>query len=171
MRAGRHSTYRMQTAGYLHRKNSSYRTFGGGLSPSELSRSPVHPVPDQTPGGEGGKVMTDYGSPLAVGADRTEDNGAAGTTTEVSSLELRGWISALQRASKQTGLSVAPFPSIQAHLTQVHNDALVDLLPQVSSEDLDKRDLQGGDLAVHEDTSQVQLHLKAHVHLMGDRGQ
>lgn len=34
--------------------------------------------------------MTDYGSPLAVGADRTEDNGAAGTTTESTSLELRG---------------------------------------------------------------------------------
>ena len=78
MRAGRHSTYRMQTAGYLHRKNSSYRTFGGGLSPSELSRSPVHPVPDQTPGGEGGKVMTDYGSPLGMGADRLKIMGQLG---------------------------------------------------------------------------------------------
>ena len=67
MRAGRHSTYRMQTAGYLHRKNSSYRTFGGGLSPSELSRSPVHPVPDQTPGGEGGKVTTIMEACLAWG--------------------------------------------------------------------------------------------------------
>lgn len=56
-------------------------------------------------------------------------------------------------------------PSILAHLTQVHNDALVDLLPQVSSEDLDERDLQCGDLAVHEDTCQVQLHLKAYVYL------
>lgn len=65
---------------------------------------------------------------------------------------------------------MASFPLIQAHLTQVHNDALVDLLPQVSSEDLDERDLQRGDLAVHEDTGQVQLHLKAHVHLMGGRG-
>ena len=107
MRAGRHSTYRMQTAGYLHRKNSSYRTFGGGLSPSELSQFPVHPVPDQIPGGEGGKVMTDYGSPLGMGADRTEDNGAAGTTTEVSSLELR--VDFHTQKSKQTGLSVASF--------------------------------------------------------------
>lgn len=43
----------------------------------------------------------------------------------------------------------------------------MDLLPQVSSEDLDERDLQCGDLAVHEDTSQVQLHLKAYVYLTG----
>lgn len=57
--------------------------------------------------------------------------------------------------SKLSRLSIAPSPSIPAHLTQVHNDALMDLLPQVSSEDLDERDLQRGDLAVHEDTRQV----------------
>lgn len=60
-----------------------------------------------------------------------------------------------------------PPPSIPAYLTQVHNDALMDLLPQVSSEDLDEGDLQGGDLAMHEDARQVQLHLKAYVHLTG----
>lgn len=43
----------------------------------------------------------------------------------------------------------------------------MDLLPQVSSEDLDEGDLQGGDLAMHEDARQVQLHLKAYVHLTG----
>ena len=40
-------------------------------------------------------------------------------------------------------------------LTQVHDDTLVDLLPQVSPEDLDEGDLKGGDLAVHEDTGQI----------------
>jgi hypothetical protein len=55
--------------------------------------------------------------------------------------------------------------SILAYLTQIHNDALMDLLPQVSSEYLDERDLQRGDLAMHEDTCQVQLHLKAYIHL------
>mmetsp|Transcript_97181 Transcript_97181/g.274888 ORF Transcript_97181/g.274888 Transcript_97181/m.274888 type:complete len:549 (-) Transcript_97181:3378-5024(-) len=39
----------------------------------------------------------------------------------------------------------------------------MDLLPQVSSEDLDERNLQGWDLAVHEDAREVQLHLEAHV--------
>ena len=39
------------------------------------------------------------------------------------------------------------------------------LLPQVSPEDLDQGDLEGGDLAVHEDASQIQLHLEAHVHI------
>lgn len=45
----------------------------------------------------------------------------------------------------------------------------MDLLPQVSAEDLDERDLQCGDLAVHEDTCQIQLHLKADVYLTGKR--
>jgi hypothetical protein len=44
-----------------------------------------------------------------------------------------------------------------------HTQGLVNLLPQVRAENLNKRDLQGGDLAVHEDTSQVQLHLEADV--------
>ena len=53
----------------------------------------------------------------------------------------------------------------QAHSqhSQVHDHALVDLLPQVGPEDLDERDLQGRNLAVHEDAGQVQLHLEAHV--------
>ena len=48
-------------------------------------------------------------------------------------------------------------------LAQVHDNALVDLLPQVSSEDLDKRDLQGWNLPVHKNTSQIQLHLETDV--------
>lgn len=48
-------------------------------------------------------------------------------------------------------------------LTQVHDDRLVNLLPQVSAEDLNQGDLQRGDLAVHEDARQVQLHLEAYV--------
>lgn len=56
-------------------------------------------------------------------------------------------------------------PSPPPHLTQVHDDALVDLLPQVGTEDLDKGDLQCGNFAMHEDARQVQLHLEAHIHL------
>lgn len=52
----------------------------------------------------------------------------------------------------------------EEHL-QVHDDTLMDLLPQVGPEDLDEGDLEGGDLAMHEDASQVQLHLEAHVHI------
>jgi len=48
---------------------------------------------------------------------------------------------------------------------QVHDHTLVHLLPQVSPEDLDEGDLEGGDLAMHEDASQIQLHLEAHVHI------
>ena len=48
---------------------------------------------------------------------------------------------------------------------QVHDDTLVHLLPQVSPEDLDEGDLEGRDLAVHEDACQVQLHLETHVHI------
>mmetsp|Transcript_4532 Transcript_4532/g.13244 ORF Transcript_4532/g.13244 Transcript_4532/m.13244 type:complete len:1314 (+) Transcript_4532:2393-6334(+) len=48
-------------------------------------------------------------------------------------------------------------------LAEVHHDGLVDLLPEVSPEDLDEGDLEGGDLAVHEDAGEVELHLEAHV--------
>ena len=39
------------------------------------------------------------------------------------------------------------------------------LLPQVSPEDLDEGNLEGGDLAMHENACQVQLHLEAHIHI------
>ena len=56
-------------------------------------------------------------------------------------------------------------------LAQVHHDRLVDLLPQVRAEDLDQRDLERRDLAVHEDARQVELHLKADVDVGAvDRG-
>ena len=48
-------------------------------------------------------------------------------------------------------------------LAQVHDNTLVDLLPQVCAEDLNERDLEGRNLPVHEDAREVQLHLEAHV--------
>ena len=39
----------------------------------------------------------------------------------------------------------------------------MNLLPQVSTEDLDEGDLEGGDLAMHEYSRQVKLHLEANV--------
>ena len=50
-----------------------------------------------------------------------------------------------------------------AYLAQIHDNCLVNLLPQVSPEDLNQRDLQRGDLAVHEDAGQVQLDLETNV--------
>mmetsp|Transcript_59082 Transcript_59082/g.126986 ORF Transcript_59082/g.126986 Transcript_59082/m.126986 type:complete len:443 (-) Transcript_59082:1525-2853(-) len=50
-------------------------------------------------------------------------------------------------------------------LTQVHDDTLVDLLPQVRPEDLDEGNLQGRNLPVHENAREVQLHLETHVHV------
>lgn len=41
----------------------------------------------------------------------------------------------------------------------------MDFLPQVSPENLNEGDLQRGDLAVHEDSSQVKLYLKTDIHL------
>uniref|UniRef100_A0A2K2B0U4 Uncharacterized protein n=1 Tax=Populus trichocarpa TaxID=3694 RepID=A0A2K2B0U4_POPTR len=46
------------------------------------------------------------------------------------------------------------FQSIQfliQDLTEVHNNTLMNLLPQVSTEYLNQRNLQGRDLPVHED--------------------
>lgn len=51
------------------------------------------------------------------------------------------------------------------NLTQIHDDALMNLLPQVSPEDLNEGDLQRGNLAVHEDACQVELHLETYIHL------
>ena len=52
---------------------------------------------------------------------------------------------------------------LSANLAQIHNNALVNLLPQVSSEDLNEGDFECGDLSMHEDSSQIQLHLKSNV--------
>jgi hypothetical protein len=68
MKAWRHSTYRRQKVVYLHRKSSSYRTFGDELFPFVLSQFPVHPVPDQIPKGENGKILIYYRNPLKMRA-------------------------------------------------------------------------------------------------------
>ena len=41
----------------------------------------------------------------------------------------------------------------------------MDLLPQVSAEDLNQGDFERRDLAVHEDSSEVQLDLETNVHV------
>lgn len=41
----------------------------------------------------------------------------------------------------------------------------MDFLPQVSSENLNEGDLQCGDLAMHENPSQIKLHLETDIHL------
>ena len=50
-------------------------------------------------------------------------------------------------------------------LAEVHDEALVDLLPEVTSEELDEADLEGGHLAVEHDAGEVELDLEAHVHV------
>ena len=42
-------------------------------------------------------------------------------------------------------------------------DAVRTLLPQVSTEDLNQTDLEGRDLAVHEDTRQIKLDLETDI--------
>lgn len=54
---------------------------------------------------------------------------------------------------------------IKLYLTEIHDNALMNLLPQVSPKDLNEGDLQCGDLAVHKDSRQVELYLETHVHL------
>ena len=57
------------------------------------------------------------------------------------------------------------FESKIHYLTEIHDNALVNLLPQVSTEDLNERDLESGYLSMHEYSSQVQLHLETHIHI------
>lgn len=47
----------------------------------------------------------------------------------------------------------------------------MNLLPQVSSEDLNQGDLESGDFAMHEDSSEIQLHLETHVYLKNKTGE
>ena len=51
------------------------------------------------------------------------------------------------------------------YLTQVHDNTLMNFLPQVSSEDLNQWDFQCWNLAVHEDSCQVKLNLETNVNL------
>ena len=60
-------------------------------------------------------------------------------------------------------LDLQRFKLLIEYLTQVHDYTLVNLLPQVSSEDLDKRDFQGRDFTVHENTRQIELYLETDV--------
>ena len=63
------------------------------------------------------------------------------------------------------GFNLQRFKLLIEYLTQVHDNTLVDLLPQVSTENLNQTDLQCWDLSVHEDTSQIQLHLETDVYI------
>ena len=51
------------------------------------------------------------------------------------------------------------------HLTQICYNVLMDLLPEMSSEDLNERNLQCGNLSMHEDTCQIQLHLETNINI------
>ena len=51
------------------------------------------------------------------------------------------------------------------NLTQIHDDRLVNLLPQMGTENLDQRDLERRDLSVQEDTSQIELNLKTNINV------
>ena len=55
--------------------------------------------------------------------------------------------------------------NIPTYLTEIHDNTLVYLLPQVSTEDLDQGDFQCWDLAMHEDSRQIKLYLETHIHL------
>ena len=55
------------------------------------------------------------------------------------------------------------FEFLVEYLTKVHCHRLVNLLPQMGTEDLDKRDLQCRNLTVKEDTRQIKLHLETDV--------
>lgn len=46
------------------------------------------------------------------------------------------------------------------YLTKIHNYRFVNFLPQVSSENLNKRDFQSRDFTVHENARQIKLYLK-----------
>lgn len=47
----------------------------------------------------------------------------------------------------------------------------MNLLPQVSSEDLDQGDLESGNFAMHEDSSEIQLHLETDIYLKNKNGE
>ena len=49
------------------------------------------------------------------------------------------------------------------HLAEIHDERLVNHLPQVSTEDLDVADLESRDFSVHEDSCEIQLNLETNV--------
>ena len=69
------------------------------------------------------------------------------------------------------GLNAQSFELLIEDLAKIHNHRLVNLLPQMGTEDLDQGDLESGDLAVQEDTSKIQLDLETDVDVGSvDRG-
>lgn len=50
-------------------------------------------------------------------------------------------------------------------LTEIHDNGLVNLLPEMCTEDLNQGDLQSRDFAVHENACEIQLHLETDVHV------
>ena len=51
------------------------------------------------------------------------------------------------------------------YLAKIHDDRLVNLLPQMRTENLNERDLERWNFAVHEDARQIELHLETDVNL------
>mmetsp|Transcript_29770 Transcript_29770/g.62393 ORF Transcript_29770/g.62393 Transcript_29770/m.62393 type:complete len:346 (-) Transcript_29770:4155-5192(-) len=49
------------------------------------------------------------------------------------------------------------------NLTKIHHDRLMHLLPKMSPEDLDQRDFESRNLAMHENAGQIKLHLETDV--------
>ncbi len=85
-------------------------------------------------------------------------------------LDIRAGAVHLVRFSGMDGLllhrlDAQSFQLLVKDLAEVHDDGLVDLLPQMRTEDLDERNLQRGNLAVQEDTGKVQLNLETDVHV------
>ena len=48
-------------------------------------------------------------------------------------------------------------------LAEIHDHRLMDLLPEMGTEDLDERDLERRNLSVQENTSQIELDLETDV--------
>ena len=60
-------------------------------------------------------------------------------------------------------LDTKSFELLVEDLTQIHDNRLVNLLPQMGSENLNERDLERGDLSVQEDTRKIQLDLETDI--------
>ena len=60
-------------------------------------------------------------------------------------------------------LDAQGFQFLIKYLAQIHHNRLVDFLPQVRTEYLDKRDLESWNLSVQEYTCQIKLNLESYV--------
>ena len=60
-------------------------------------------------------------------------------------------------------LNLQGFELLVEDLAKIHDNTLVNLLPQMGTEYLNQTDLESGDFTVHEDTRQIQLHLETDV--------